>query len=97
MTAELSTYTGIDDGQRGDDITASGTRARAWVTCAAWSELPFGTRIEVPALGRTFIVEDRGGAIGYGKIDVYVGHANIDDALKFGRQRLEVKIYPPGR
>lgn len=46
---------------------------------------------------RGFTVEDRGGAIGYGKLDVYIGAGEgaRRQAMEFGRQRLNVKIYSP--
>jgi 3D (Asp-Asp-Asp) domain-containing protein len=45
---------------------------------------------------RKFIVEDRGGAITAGHLDIYVGHSNRDEAIRFGRQRLRAKIYENG-
>jgi 3D (Asp-Asp-Asp) domain-containing protein len=44
---------------------------------------------------REYIVQDRGGAIGYGHIDVYTGHDNVEEALGFGRQRAHIEIYAP--
>lgn len=55
---------------------------------------PFGTEIYVPGYGWG-VVEDRGGAIkGPARLDVYYG--NRDDARDWGRQRLTVKVRPPG-
>ena len=52
-----------------DGITASGTYATAGRTVAASSEFDFGTRLWIDGLGER-IVEDRGGAIGGGRLDV---------------------------
>lgn len=52
-----------------DGITASGTQATVGRTCAADKSLPFGTVLYIEGIGyRT--VEDRGGAITGGRIDV---------------------------
>lgn len=96
-TATLTAYTACDDaGMRCDGITANGAPARAWTTVAAWSAIPFGSRVEVEGLG-TFVVEDRGGAITRGKLDIYVGAGEgaRRQAMEFGRQRLNVRIYAP--
>lgn len=50
-------------------ITASGTQATVGRTCAAGRDLPFGTVIYIEGLGER-VVEDRGGAVGSGHIDV---------------------------
>lgn len=54
---------------KSDGITASGTQAAVGRTCAADKSLPFGTVLYIEGIGyRT--VEDRGGAITGGRIDV---------------------------
>lgn len=93
--AELTAYTGTDAGERGDDIAADGTRCVPWLTVAAWPGVPFGSTVEIPALGRKFIVHDRGGAITAGHIDIYVGHSNVAEVMEFGRQQARIKIYAP--
>ncbi|MDA8210365.1 MAG: 3D domain-containing protein [Clostridia bacterium] len=70
----------------GRGITASGVRARRWHTIAASRSYPFGTRIHIPALGKTFVVQDRGGAIRGNRLDLFVGDRK--EALRFGRRRL---------
>lgn len=50
-------------------VTASGEIATVGRTCAAGRELPFGTRIWIDGLGER-VVEDRGGAVNGGHIDV---------------------------
>ena len=76
-------------------ITASGTHAAQGRTVAAWSGLPFGTKVYFPALsgnsnGGVFVVEDRGGAIGSNRIDIFFN--NHSAALGFGRRNLEMYV-----
>jgi 3D (Asp-Asp-Asp) domain-containing protein len=100
-TALLTAYTSQDDaGMRGDGITASGAPARRWTTAAAWPAIPFGSRVVVEyedGRVRHYIVEDRGGAIGYAHLDIYVGAGEgaRAEAMEFGRQYAKVKIYAP--
>lgn len=54
---------------KSDGITASGTYAAAGRTVAASSEFDFGTRLWIDGIGER-VVEDRGGAIGGGRLDV---------------------------
>jgi len=54
---------------KSDGITASGTYATAGRTVAASSEFSFGTRLYIEGIGER-VVEDRGGAIGGGRLDV---------------------------
>lgn len=72
------------------DATASGVYPTENHTCAGWSDLPFGTQIYVPSLGQTYTVEDRGGAVTYGIIDIYMG--SEEECIAFGRQELEAYI-----
>lgn len=76
-------------------ITASGTHATSGRTIAAWSGLPFGTKVYFPALagnsnGGVYVVEDRGGAISSGRIDIYFDSHSA--ALAFGRRTMEAYI-----
>lgn len=66
-------------------ITASGTIATEGRTVA--STLPFGTKLYIDGIGER-IVEDRGGGIGTGKIDVFMSDHN--SALQFGVRKLDV-------
>lgn len=66
-------------------ITASGTRATEGRTVAA--TLPFGTKLYIDGVGER-IVEDRGGGIKDGNIDLF--HNSHDEALKFGVKKLDV-------
>lgn len=75
-------------------ITASGNRAREWHTVAAGRSIPFGKKIYIPEFeninGGWFTVEDRGGAIGDGNIDVYM--EKLEDAIGFGRKDIYIFI-----
>lgn len=54
---------------KSDGVTASGTTATVGRTCAAGKDLPFGTVLYIDGIGyRT--VEDRGGGVNGGHIDV---------------------------
>lgn len=69
-------------------ITASGTRATAGRTVAASSQFSFGTKLVIN--GKTYTVEDRGGAIQGNKIDIYMNsHA---EALAWGVKYLPVQV-----
>ncbi|WCK53402.1 3D domain-containing protein [Aneurinibacillus sp. Ricciae_BoGa-3] len=72
-------------------ITASGRIAVAGRTIAAPSNIPIGTHLYIPALHRTYIVEDRGGSIKGNKLDLFV--ANAGQADRFGRKTLDVVVY----
>lgn len=69
-------------------ITASGTIATPNKTVAAGTSLPFGTILKID--GQEYVVEDRGGAIGNNRIDVFCSsHA---EALQKGVYYTEVFI-----
>lgn len=74
-------------------MTASGEPAQEGITVAAdWTTLPAGTEIEIDGLG-TYIVQDKPAEWIVEKydgriIDVYF--ENHEDALKFGKQKIEV-------
>ena len=75
--------------------TASGTYATANRTIAAWSGLPFGTKVYFPSManrpnGGIYTVEDRGGAITSGRIDIYF--SSHSEALAFGRRTMDAYI-----
>ena len=69
-------------------ITASGTKATANRTIAAPSTFAFGTQVVIN--GRTYVVEDRGGAIKGNKIDIYVN--SHSEALQWGVRYLPVSV-----
>lgn len=70
-------------------ITASGTKAKAGRTIAAdTSRFPFGTKIKFN--GKTYTVEDCGGAIKGNKIDLYCN--SHSEALRWGVRYMEVLV-----
>ncbi len=69
--------------------TASGTKAKTGTIAADTSVFPFGTRLKVPGYGWG-TVEDRGGAIQGGRIDLFF--KSHEEALKWGRQTVTVEV-----
>lgn len=75
-------------GKYSSGYTASGTKATAGRTVAASSKFAFGTQLSIN--GKTYVVEDRGGAITGNKIDIYMNsHA---EALAWGVKYLPVEV-----
>ena len=87
---KITAYTARDKGMNSKGITANGEKAIEGRTIAADSSIPFGTKIYIPALGKTYTVTDRGGAIHGDRLDLYM--ESRKDALKFGVQDLEAII-----
>lgn len=58
--------------------TASGTNYTEGRTLACPPQYKFGTKIEIPALGGTYICEDRGGAIKGNTFDLFYGSSEAD-------------------
>ena len=69
-------------------ITACGTKAKAGRTIAAPRNFKFGTKLSIN--GKTYVVEDRGGAIKGNRIDLYVN--SHSEALRWGVKYLPVKV-----
>lgn len=94
-TYEVTAYTaGVEStgkrpGDAGYGVTASGKTVQEGVTVACPPSLAFGTRLLIEGVGER-VCEDRGGDIVEGRLDVYM--ADLQQALKFGRQTLEVEI-----
>lgn len=86
----VSAYTSKDKGMNGRGICADGEKAQEGRTIAADPSIPIGTQIYISALGRTYTVDDRGGAISGDKLDLFM--ESRKDALRFGVQELEVWI-----
>lgn len=89
-TKSVSAYTAT--GNR----TASGAWPSSGYTVAAGPSIPLGTVVYIPyfanyANGGWFVVEDRGGAITDGHIDVYMD--TTAECINFGRRNLEVYVY----
>lgn len=81
--------TGKRPGDAGYGVTASGKTVQEGVTAACPPSLAFGTRLVIEGVGER-VCHDRGGDIVEGRLDVYI--ADLGQALKFGRQTLEVEI-----
>lgn len=90
MIMKVTAYTAKDEGMDGKGITSNGEHVQQGRTIAADESIPFGTRIYIPALGKTYTVVDRGGAINGNRLDLFFNKVN--DALTFGVQELEVLI-----
>ncbi|MBQ9659432.1 MAG: G5 domain-containing protein [Clostridia bacterium] len=75
-------------GKSASGYTASGTKATAGRTVAASSQFAFGTKLSIN--GKTYTVEDRGGAIKGNKIDIYFD--THQQALAWGVRYLPVEV-----
>ena len=83
--------TGPNKGKRkAVGVTADGSKAKKGTIAADTRRYPFGTIMYVPGYGWG-VVHDRGRAIKGNHIDVFFSSHN--KALKWGRQRLKVKVY----
>jgi len=71
-------------------VTASGTATRKGTVAADTRYFPFGTVLYVPGYGYG-VVEDTGGAIKGGRLDLWF--PSHEAALKWGRKKVEVKIW----
>lgn len=88
---EVTAYTAsIEECGKTDGITASGEKVQEYHTLAAGPSIPFGTKIYIPEFMKTFVVEDRGGAITDNHLDIYM--ERLEDAKKFGRKDIYVFI-----
>lgn len=70
--------------------TALGTQARHGTLAADTTVYPFGTIMQIPGFG-CGIVEDRGGAIKGGKLDLWM--SSHEEAKQWGVQKLKVKVW----
>lgn len=73
---------------KSDGITASGTKAKPNHTIAADKSIPFGTKVKIN--GTIYTVEDRGGAINEGKIDIFF--SSHQEAIIWGRRTVEMEV-----
>lgn len=87
---KVSAYTAHDAGMDGSGVTASGERVQEGVTIAAPQDIPIGAQIFIPVFNHTYVVTDRGGAIKYNRLDLYI--EDRKKALEFGVKELEVWI-----
>jgi 3D (Asp-Asp-Asp) domain-containing protein len=76
-------------------VTASGVPAGVG-QCAAPADIPFGSKIYIPALDRTFIVTDRTAKrFRNGTVDLFM--PDRQQCLEFGRSYLECEISTPAQ
>jgi 3D (Asp-Asp-Asp) domain-containing protein len=62
--------------------------------CAAPAGIPFGSRIYIPALGRSFVVTDRTARrFRHNTVDLFI--PNKSECKRFGRRYLECEIAAP--
>lgn len=96
ITAKVTGYANGSDGGAVGFMTASGTRTH-WGTVAADIRLyPFGTKLMIEGFGDTvFVVEDTGSGVRGDIIDVWF--PDVPTAVRFGTQRRQVTLLPPGR
>ena len=88
---EVTAYTAsVEECGKTDGITASGEKVQEHHTLAAGPSIPFGTKIYIPEFMKTFVVEDRGGAITDNHLDIYM--ERLEDAKKFGRKDIYVFV-----
>ena len=74
-------------------ITASGVRSGVG-QCAAPQDVPFGSKIYIPALRRTFVVTDRTHPrFRHNTVDIFI--PSEEKCFQFGRSYLECHITPP--
>lgn len=74
-------------------LTASGVYVDVG-QCAAPADVPFGSRIFIPALGREYIVTDRTHKrFRHNTVDIFI--PDVAACRKFGRRHLECVILPP--
>ena len=74
-------------GHRGYGITASGKMAKGRM-CAADKSIPFGTKLLIA--GQVWTVEDRGGAIGPGCVDLLC--PTVKAAKQWGVRVAKVRV-----
>ena len=78
-------------------ITASGVKVKEHHSIAAGPELPFGTKVFIPALNNgpnegIYTVEDRGSAITENCIDIFLANQSTKNAWSSGCSTLEVYV-----
>jgi len=76
-----------------EGVTASGRRVGTG-QCAAPIDIPFGAKVHIPALGRTFVVTDRTHPrFHHNTVDVFLPGEPL--CRKFGRRYLECEVTLP--
>jgi len=75
--------------------TASGTKVGVG-QCAAPAHIPFGARVHIPALNRTFVVTDRTAPrFRHNTVDIFMPREDI--CRDFGRRYLRCEVTLPNR
>ena len=95
ISAIVTGYANGGDGGSVGSLTASGTRTH-WGTIAAdLRRYPLGTKVLIDGFdGVVFVVEDTGGGVRGDIFDVWF--PDVPSAVRFGTQRRQVTILPPG-
>lgn len=87
----VSTMTVSATAYAGDGITSTGTTPKVGRTIAVDpSMIPYGTKVYIPVLGKTYIAEDCGGAIKGNKIDIFM--ASESQCNSWGVRNIEIQI-----
>lgn len=90
MTVEATGYSNVADETGGGSITAIGSGVRWGIIAVDPRVIPLGSKVYIPAFGRTFIAEDTGGAIKGNIIDIFFDHG--DKAREWGRRSIEIYV-----
>lgn len=87
----LTTMTVSATAYAGDGITSTGTTPKVGRTIAVDPNvIPYGTKVYIPSLGRTYIAEDCGGAIKGNKIDIFM--SSESQCNSWGVRNIEIQI-----
>ena len=73
-------------------VTASGATVRENHTLACPRSISLGTKVYIVETSTLYTCEDRGSAIGEGKLDIYM--SNLSAARAWGRQTVRAYIMP---
>lgn len=82
--------TGKRKGEKGYGITASGTKVKEGRTIACPRNMKLGTKVYIKEFKKTFVCEDRGGAIQGKRIDIFI--ASLDKAVAFGKRDVNILV-----
>ena len=109
MTVRTTAYTAAEPGGAhsacGELLHFGGT-SNTYSAAADWSWMPLGTRFQMPATGRTYVVEDYGSAlVGRKTIDLFMpsrsemnswGVRNVDiEILEWGSTAMSLRLLEP--
>ena len=95
ISALVTGYANGSDGGAVGSMTASGTRTHWGTVAADLRQYPFGTKLVIEGFdGVVFVVEDTGSGVHGNLFDVWF--PDVPTAVRFGTQRRQVTILPPG-